>query len=45
MKRGKKAMDKIGGGGTMRVSGGSSRDDYAGGGSGRTRIAFEKGHH
>lgn len=44
VKRGKKAMDKIGGGGTMRASGGSSRDDYEGGGSGRTRIAFEKGH-
>lgn len=44
VKRGKKAMDKIGGGGTMRASGGSSRDDYEGGGSGRTRVAFEKGH-
>ncbi|XP_020255852.1 SNW/SKI-interacting protein [Asparagus officinalis] len=43
VKRGKKAMDKIGGGGTMKASGGSSRDDYEGGGSGRTRIAFDKG--
>ena len=35
VKRGKKAMDKIGGGGTMKASGGSSRDDYEGGGSGQ----------
>ena len=40
----KKALDKIGSGGTMRASGGggsSSRDDY--GGSGRTKINFERG--
>ncbi|KAM3224904.1 hypothetical protein ACQJBY_057958 [Aegilops geniculata] len=34
VKKGKKAVDKIGGGGTMKASGGSSRDDYEGGGSG-----------
>ncbi|KAM0950896.1 putative SKI-interacting protein, SKIP [Dioscorea sansibarensis] len=44
VKRGKKALDKIGGGGTMKASAGSSmRDDYEGGGSGRSRIAFERG--
>lgn len=43
VKKGKKAMDKIGGSGTMRASGGSSRDDYDRGGSGRTRVDFEKG--
>ncbi|MQL71448.1 hypothetical protein Taro_003770 [Colocasia esculenta] len=45
VKKGKKAMEKIGGGGTMKASGGGSsfRDDYEGGGSGRTRIAFERG--
>ncbi|XP_020578545.1 SNW/SKI-interacting protein [Phalaenopsis equestris] len=44
VKKGKKAMDKIGGGGTMKSSAGSSmRDDFEGGGSGRTRIAFERG--
>ncbi|KAG5381162.1 hypothetical protein BRARA_G03499 [Brassica rapa] len=40
----KKPLDKIGSGGTMRASGGggsSSRDDY--GGSGRTKINFERG--
>ncbi|KMZ75553.1 Pre-mRNA-processing protein [Zostera marina] len=42
VKKGKKAMDKIGSGGTMRASGGSSRDDYEGGGS-RSSIAFERG--
>ncbi|KAM0892071.1 hypothetical protein ACQ4PT_026007 [Festuca glaucescens] len=43
VKKGKKAVDKIGGGGTMKASGGSSnRDDYDGG-SGRSRINFEKG--
>ncbi|CAH8354719.1 unnamed protein product [Eruca vesicaria subsp. sativa] len=42
--KGKKPLDKIGSGGTMRASGGggsSSRDDY--GGSGRTKINFERG--
>ncbi|XP_065852312.1 SNW/SKI-interacting protein A [Euphorbia lathyris] len=44
VKKGKKAMDKVGSGGTMRASGGSSmRDGYDGGGSGRTRIGFERG--
>ncbi|XP_010939731.1 SNW/SKI-interacting protein A [Elaeis guineensis] len=44
VKKGKKAMEKIGGGGTMKASAGSSlRDDYEGGGSGRTRIGFERG--
>ncbi|KAF3441876.1 hypothetical protein FNV43_RR15791 [Rhamnella rubrinervis] len=43
VKKGKKAMEKVGSGGTMRASGGSSRDDYEGGGSGRTRIGFERG--
>ncbi|KAJ0960378.1 hypothetical protein J5N97_001795 [Dioscorea zingiberensis] len=39
IKRGKKAWDKIGGGGTMKASAGSSmRDDYDGGGSGRTLL-------
>ncbi|CAM8929080.1 unnamed protein product [Rhodiola kirilowii] len=41
VKKGKKAMDKVGSGGTMRASGGSSRDDV--GGSGRTRVHFERG--
>ncbi|KAI3965144.1 hypothetical protein MKW92_015642 [Papaver armeniacum] len=42
---GKKPLDKVGSGGTMRASGGgSSRDDYNGGsGRRRTRIGFEKG--
>jgi len=44
VKKGKKAVDKIGSGGTMKASGGSSnRDDYEGGGSGRSRINFERG--
>ncbi|XP_010540981.1 PREDICTED: SNW/SKI-interacting protein-like [Tarenaya hassleriana] len=42
VKKGKRAMEKVGSGGTMRASGGSSRDDY-GGGSGRSRIGFERG--
>ncbi|KAK1588669.1 hypothetical protein Q3G72_025741 [Acer saccharum] len=41
VKKGKKTMDKIGSGGTMRASAGSSRDDTRG--SGRTRIGFERG--
>ncbi|KAL0552848.1 hypothetical protein IC582_011975 [Cucumis melo] len=44
VKKGKKAMDKVGSGGTMRASGGSSMRDGYDGGSGRTRIGFEKGH-
>ncbi|XP_058103480.1 SNW/SKI-interacting protein A-like [Magnolia sinica] len=44
-KGGKKAMEKIGSGGTMKASAGSSmRDGYEGGGSGRTPIGFERGH-
>ncbi|KAK1266155.1 hypothetical protein QJS04_geneDACA002496 [Acorus gramineus] len=44
VRTGKKVMDKIGSGGTMRASGGSSaRDGYDDGGSGRTRVAFERG--
>ncbi|XP_078161526.1 SNW/SKI-interacting protein A-like [Carex rostrata] len=45
VKKGKKAVEKTGGGGTMKASGGgsSTRDDYEGGGSGRTRINFERG--
>ncbi|CAL1406925.1 unnamed protein product [Linum trigynum] len=43
VKKGKKAMDKVGGGGTMRASGGSSTRDGYDGGSGRSRIGFEKG--
>jgi SNW domain-containing protein 1 len=43
VKKGKKAVEKIGGGGSMKASGGSSmRDDYDGG-SGRSRINFERG--
>ncbi|XP_068634613.1 SNW/SKI-interacting protein A-like [Aristolochia californica] len=42
VKKGKKAMDKIGSGGTMKASAGSSmRDGHEG--SGRTRIGFERG--
>ncbi|KAF7811488.1 SNW/SKI-interacting protein-like [Senna tora] len=45
VKKGKKAMEKVGSGGTMRASGGSSmREGHEGGGSGRTRIGFERGH-
>ncbi|EEF31786.1 nuclear protein skip, putative [Ricinus communis] len=43
VKKGKKAMDKVGSGGTMRASGGSSTRDGYDGGSGRTRIGFERG--
>ncbi|KAG9451926.1 hypothetical protein H6P81_004830 [Aristolochia fimbriata] len=42
VKKGKKAMDKIGSGGVMKASAGSSmRDGHEG--SGRTRIGFERG--
>ncbi|XP_047330288.1 SNW/SKI-interacting protein A [Impatiens glandulifera] len=40
VKKGKKAIDKIGSGGTMRASGGGGGRDYEG--SSRTRIAFDK---
>ncbi|KAK3159164.1 hypothetical protein QOZ80_2AG0146520 [Eleusine coracana subsp. coracana] len=44
VKKGKKAVEKIGGGGTMKASAGSSmRDGYEDGGSGRSRINFERG--
>lgn len=43
-KGGKKAMEKIGSGGTMKASAGSSMRDGYEGGSGRTRIGFERGH-
>lgn len=43
VKGGKKPTDKIGSGGTMRASAGSSMRDSYGGGSSRTRIGFEKG--
>ncbi|XP_021894699.1 SNW/SKI-interacting protein [Carica papaya] len=43
VKKGKKAMEKVGGGGTMRASAGSSMRDGHEGGSGRTRIGFERG--
>ncbi|KAJ4833662.1 hypothetical protein Tsubulata_009026 [Turnera subulata] len=45
--KGKKAMGRLGTSGTMHASAGSSmRDDHeeGGGGSGRTRIGFERGH-
>ncbi|KAM7274633.1 hypothetical protein ACFE04_016499 [Oxalis oulophora] len=42
VKSGKKAMDKVGRGGTMKAGAGSMRDDY-GGGSGRSRVNFERG--
>ncbi|KAL6984752.1 hypothetical protein U1Q18_018134 [Sarracenia purpurea var. burkii] len=42
VKKGKKAMDKVGSGGTMKASAGSSmRDSHEA--SGRTRIGFERG--
>ena len=43
VKKGKKAMDKVGSGGTMKASAGSSMRDGYEGGSGRTRVAFERG--
>ncbi|GKV06684.1 hypothetical protein SLEP1_g18542 [Rubroshorea leprosula] len=43
VKKGKKAMEKVGGGGTMKASAGSSMRDGYEGGSGRTRIGFERG--
>ncbi|PIA51454.1 hypothetical protein AQUCO_01100354v1 [Aquilegia coerulea] len=43
VKKGKKAMEKVGSGGTMRASAGSSMRDGDDGGSGRTRIGFERG--
>lgn len=43
VKGGKKPLDKVGSGGTMRASGGSSTRDGYDGGSGRSRIGFQKG--
>ncbi|KAJ3695848.1 hypothetical protein LUZ60_001225 [Juncus effusus] len=40
VKKGKKAVEKIGGSGTMKASAGSMRDE---GGSGRSKINFERG--
>lgn len=42
VKKGKKAMDKVGSGGTMKASAGSSMRDGLDG-SGRSRIGFERG--
>ncbi|XP_043720262.1 SNW/SKI-interacting protein A [Telopea speciosissima] len=44
VKKGKKAMEKVGSGGTMSASAGSSMRDGHDKGSGRTRIGFERGH-
>ncbi|PPS06405.1 hypothetical protein GOBAR_AA14244 [Gossypium barbadense] len=44
VKKGKKAMDKVGSGGTMKASAGSSMRDGYEGGSNRSRINFERGH-
>ncbi|KAM6584227.1 hypothetical protein CsatB_011229 [Cannabis sativa] len=42
VKKGKKAMDMVGSGGTMKATAGSAmQDGYKGGGSGRSRIEFE----
>lgn len=43
VKTGKKAMDNVGGGGTMRASAGSSMRDSHDGGSNRTSIGFKRG--
>ena len=43
VKKGKKAMDKVGSGGTMKATAGSAMRDGYDGGSGRTRIGFERG--
>ncbi|KAI3771444.1 hypothetical protein L6452_02608 [Arctium lappa] len=43
VKGGKKALDKVGSGGTMKASGGSSMREGYEGGSGRSRIGFERG--
>lgn len=42
VKKGKKAMDKVGSGGTMRATAGSMMRDGSEGGSGRSRIGFER---
>ncbi|KAL6221865.1 hypothetical protein ACLB2K_005257 [Fragaria x ananassa] len=43
VKTGKKAMAKIGNGGTMNATAGSSMRDISDSGSGRSRIGFERG--
>ncbi|ERN15078.1 hypothetical protein AMTRI_Chr05g57750 [Amborella trichopoda] len=43
VKKGKKAMDKIGGGGTMKASAGAAMRESYEGGSSRTRVDFERG--
>lgn len=43
VKKGKKPLDKIGSSGTMKASAGSSMRDGYDGGSGRSRIGFERG--
>jgi SNW domain-containing protein 1 len=42
-KKGKKALENVGGGGTMRAVAGSSMRDSSDGGRGRNRIGFETG--
>ncbi|XP_022754992.1 SNW/SKI-interacting protein-like [Durio zibethinus] len=44
VKKGKKALEKVGTGGTMKASAGSSMRDGNEGGSNRSRIGFERGH-
>ncbi|KAK9947821.1 hypothetical protein M0R45_003424 [Rubus argutus] len=43
VKKGKKAMEKVGRGGTLNATAGSSMRDSSDVGSGRTRIGFERG--
>lgn len=43
VKKGKKALDRVGGGGTLRASAGSAMKESYDGGSSRTRVEFERG--
>eukprot|EP00249_Psilotum_nudum_P018754 c26948_g1_i1 orf=153-1952(+) len=43
VKKGKKALDRVGGGGTMRASAGSGMKESYEGGSSRSRVEFERG--
>ncbi|CAM6088958.1 unnamed protein product [Calypogeia fissa] len=43
VKKGKKALDRVGGGGTMRASGGSGTRESYEGGSSRSHLDFERG--
>ncbi|KAJ7196146.1 hypothetical protein O6H91_Y509300 [Diphasiastrum complanatum] len=43
VKKGKKALDRVGGGGTMRASAGSAMKESYEGGSSRSRVEFERG--